>query len=834
MHRKGIGMKILVIDGNSILNRAFYGIKALTNKKGIPTNAITGFLNTYLMVNKKYNPEYIAVAFDLKAPTFRHKMYDEYKANRKGMPDELAVQLPYIKDIISAMGIKICELEGYEADDILGTLSRIAMKNSIECVVLTGDRDSLQLINESVKVHLASTRGDILFDEEAVLEKYGVTPKQLIEVKALMGDSSDNIPGVKGIGEKTALTLIKNYHDIDSIYNSLSEVKATPSVIKKLEADKQMAYISRDLGRINLEVPVDSNINDYKILKIDTEKLSEILTDLDMFDMMKKLDVKPSENIKKEVLSQNKNIFSLPKSDVVLFENNVLKVLSEDGSLELNESVKISEYLQSDVPKQTFDIKQLWSYAFENNFEVNNIAFDTVIAAYLLNVNSNDYSLEHLFSEYSIPNESENDKLLALRQLNSKLYQSICENNMQNILFDIEIPLAEVLSSMEYDGIALNVEGVRQFGDELIQELSQLEHDIYQLAGRDFNINSPKQLGIVLFDDLGLPTGKKTKTGYSTNAEVLESLYDKHEIVPKILQYRSLSKLNSTYVEGLLNVVKSDGRLHTTFKQTETRTGRISSTAPNIQNIPVRTPLGRKMRRFFIAQQGKVLVDADYSQIELRVLADISNDENMIRAFKEGRDIHTSTAAKVLGVPEEWVDHDMRNSAKAVNFGIVYGISAFSLSKDINVSVKEADKYIKEYFSNYKGVKEYMDKTVEDAKKTGFVTTVLGRKRFIPEILSKNKILQALGKRIAMNTPIQGSAADIIKIAMIKIYKKLKTLDIDAKLILQVHDELIVETLPENAERIKEIIKAEMQNAVSLKVPLTVDAQIGETWYDTH
>ncbi len=649
-----------------------------------------------------------------------------------------------------------------------------------------------------------------------------------------MGDSSDNIPGVKGIGEKTALTLIKKYHDIDSIYNSLSEVKATPSVIKKLEANKQMAYISRDLGRINLEVPVDSNINDYKILKIDTEKLSEILTDLDMFDMMKKLDVKPSENIKKEVLSQNKNIFSLPKSDVVLFENNVLKVLSEDGSLELNESVKISEYLQSDVPKQTFDIKQLWSYAFENNFEVNNIAFDTVIAAYLLNVNSNDYSLEHLFSEYSIPNESENDKLLALRQLNSKLYQSICENNMQNILFDIEIPLAEVLSSMEYDGIALNVEGVRQFGDELIQELSQLEHDIYQLAGRDFNINSPKQLGIVLFDDLGLPTGKKTKTGYSTNAEVLESLYDKHEIVPKILQYRSLSKLNSTYVEGLLNVVKSDGRLHTTFKQTETRTGRISSTAPNIQNIPVRTPLGRKMRRFFIAQQGKVLVDADYSQIELRVLADISNDENMIRAFKEGRDIHTSTAAKVLGVPEEWVDHDMRNSAKAVNFGIVYGISAFSLSKDINVSVKEADKYIKEYFSNYKGVKEYMDKTVEDAKKTGFVTTVLGRKRFIPEILSKNKILQALGKRIAMNTPIQGSAADIIKIAMIKIYKKLKTLDIDAKLILQVHDELIVETLPENAERIKEIIKAEMQNAVSLKVPLTVDAQIGETWYDTH
>ena len=827
-------MKLLAIDGNSILNRAFYGIKALTNKNGIPTNAITGFLNTYLMVQKQQKPDFVAIAFDLKAPTFRHKMYDGYKANRKGMPEELAIQMPYIKRIVKALGIPVCEIEGFEADDILGTLSRISSDNNADCVILTGDRDSFQLINGNVKVHLASTRQDIVYDEQGIFEKYGVTPKQLIDVKALMGDSSDNIPGVRGIGEKTALSLIQKYNTLQNIYDNFEQVEGTPSILKKLSEGKSDAFMSRELAEINLQVPVDSDVYSYKIGEINQQELAEILTELDMYEMLKKLNIKP---VKLDIVNKPEGKiekFTIPESDIVMMDKGILHILTGNTEKFIEDKAQINSYLNSEVNKQTFDTKALWNYAFENNCQVKNVIFDTVISAYLLNVSSSDYSVERLFSEYSIPFDDEIPILIALEELNRKLYEQIHQNNLEKILYDIEIPLSEVLASMEFEGIALDSQGVKEFGAGLVSQINEVEQEIYELAGKQFNIQSPKQLGVVLFDELLLPHGKKTKTGYSTNADVLEFLLDKHPIIGKIQNYRTLAKLNSTYVEGLLNVVKPDGKVHTTFRQTETRTGRISSTEPNIQNIPVRTSLGREMRKFFKAQDGRVLVDADYSQIELRVLADISDDENMINAFKNGKDIHTATAAKVLGVPEEWVDHDMRNSAKAVNFGIVYGISAFSLSKDINVSVKEADKYIKEYLTNYSGVQNYMDSVVELAKKNGWVSTKLGRKRFIPELLSKNKIIQAAGKRIAMNTPIQGSAADIIKIAMVKIYSKLKISNIYAKLILQVHDELIVETTPDNVEKVKQILLDEMQSAVELKVPLTVDVNSGNNWYETH
>ena len=828
-------MKLLVIDGNSILNRAFYGIRLLSNKKGVFTNAITGFFNIYLKLIKEFKPDCAAVAFDLKAPTFRHEKYTEYKAGRKAMPDELRMQFPYVKELLGAMGIAIIEKEGWEADDILGTLSHAAELSGNECIISTGDRDSFQLITDKVWVNLASMKEDILYTPEKIGEVYGVTPKEMIEVKALMGDPSDNIPGVAGIGEKTALGLIQKYHSVEYIYENLGTIEVTPSVRKKLEAGKESAELSRFLGTIALDAPVDTNLESYKPKAPDQHKLAEILTELEMFALLKKLDVskeaadKALDNaVRNAKEQQTEREHKLVEGIDVMLDGGRVYAVSEGKREDVTD--RLDELMQSDKPKRTFDVKALWTVCMPKGIEIKNVVFDTVLAAYLLNVNSSDYSLERLCLEYGVKSEEEN----ALEQLNGVLYSRLCEQNMLNILTEIEIPLAEVLVSMEQDGVRLDIEGVREFGANLETEIMQTEQEIYGYAGGQFNIASPKQLGEVLFERLMLPCKKKTKSGYSTNADVLEALMDKHPIVPLISKYRSLTKLNSTYVQAFLKVVGEDGRIHSTFKQTETRTGRISSADPNIQNIPVRTPLGRNMRKFFRAKEGCKLVDADYSQIELRVLAHIADDKIMQEAFKSGEDIHAITASQVFNKPLEWVTPELRSRAKAVNFGIVYGIGAFSLSQDIGVSVAEANSYIKAYLNKYSGVSRYMDKTVDSAKKDGYVTTMFGRRRYIAEMANSNKMVQALGKRIAMNTPIQGTAADIIKIAMIHVYRRLKESGLNARLILQVHDELIVEAEEKDVPQVERLLREEMENCVKLNVPLTVDVESGNTWFDTH
>lgn len=852
-------MKLLVVDGNSIVNRAFYGIRALSNKKGVFTNAITGFMNILLKLENKFSPDCIAVAFDLRAPTFRHKLYTEYKGTRKPMPDELAMQMPYVKDILKAMGIAVVQCEGWEADDILGTLSHAAEESGNSAVIATGDRDSFQLVTEKVYVNLAGNKEDTLYTPLEIKEKYGVAPEQMIEVKALMGDSSDNIPGVKGIGEKTALDLIQKYSTVSNIYDKIDELSITDSVRKKLKEGRENCFLSRELGTIALNAPIDLDLNSYKPKERDEVKLAEILTELEMFTILKKMNIS-SDSMKKAAQaadakaiaeaaekesSAKKNEEITPDRnalDIMLWENKILvcesgecRVLSSD-----RDQSEIKAVLESEKEKRSFDLKSLYAYAMPLDIEINNVTFDITLAAYLLNVSSNDYSLKRLCAEYGVAecdlNSDEGMDLLpdCLYELCRKLINRINGEKLKGILEGIEIPLAKVLTSMELDGIEIDIEGIDSFGKELEQKIKDTEGKIYELAGEKFNIGSPKQLGTVLFEKLGLPCGKKTKTGYSTNADVLEELSDKHPIIPLISDYRAFTKLQSTYVNGLKAAVCEDGRIRSTFKQTETRTGRISSAEPNIQNIPVRTELGRNMRRFFVAKKGCLLIDADYSQIELRVLAHLAGDKIMQQAFLNGDDIHTITASQVFNQPVDWVTPELRSRAKAVNFGIVYGIGAFSLSKDINVSVSEAKHYIEAYLAKYSGVDAFMKKTAEDAKKNLYVETMMGRRRYITDINSSNKIVQAAAKRIAMNTPIQGTAADIIKLAMIKVYERLKAEKLPARLILQVHDELIVEAEEACAERVKELLKEEMENCVKLAVPLTADVEIGRTWFDTH
>ncbi len=825
-------MKFLVIDGNSILNRAFYGIRMLTNKDGVPTNAVTGFLNTLFMLQKDLAPDSTAVAFDLKAPTFRHKMYDGYKANRHGMPDELAVQLPYVKEIIRCMGIKIIEKEGYEADDIIGTISAICSRSGWECVISTGDRDSFQLVGDNVTVRLAKTKEDVYYTPAVIEETYGVSPRQMIEVKALMGDTSDNIPGVKGIGEKTALSLIRRFGSVDGVYENIDSPDISVSVRAKLTVDKEMCYLSRSLAEICLDAPIDGDLKSYAQSPRNDEALAKVLTSLGLFSALKKLGLKPSASAPEEtpVLTDGPEL----ESAELIFELDGELYKGRAGEVSRTDARTAAEFLRSDAPKHTFDLKRLLTVSGAKTAE--NVTFDTTLAAYLLAPDSTDYSADKLCAEYGIAKgETPAEMSITISALNYRLYAKLCGQDMIKLLTDIEIPLAEVLVSMERDGIELDTRGVERFGEELKEKTEIIEKKIYEYAGQEFNIASPKQLGQVLFEKLMLPPpGKKNKNGYSTNAEVLEQLSDKHPIVPLITEYRALTKLQSTYVAGLLKVVGEDGRVHSTFKQTETRTGRISSVEPNIQNIPVRTPLGREMRRFFRAADGYVLADADYSQIELRVLAHVSGDAIMRQAFKDGVDIHTVTASQVFDQPVEWVTGELRSKAKAVNFGIVYGIGAYSLSKDIGVSVREAGDYIKQYLAKYAGVAAYMDKTVKEAAQSGYVSTLFGRRRQIRELSSSNKVMQALGKRIAMNTPIQGTAADMIKIAMIRVYKRLKEMGTDARLILQVHDELIVEVKEERAAEVSALLKEEMENAVSLSVPMTVEVNTGKTWYDTH
>ncbi len=831
-------MKLLLIDGNSIMNRAFYGIRLLSNKKGVFTNALTGFLNIYLKLVKEEKPDRIAAAFDLKAPTFRHRMFDGYKAGRHKMPDELAMQMPLIKDILRALGVKIVECEGFEADDIIGTLSRACAEKGGECVISTGDRDSFQLVGERVTVRLAANKEDVFYTPGKIREVYGVDPREMLEVKALMGDSSDNIPGVAGIGEKTALSLIQKYHSVDHIYEHFDELELTAGVRKKLEAGKDSAALSRKLGEICLFAPISENLDDYAVGEGDKETAKGILQELDMNSAVKKLGLDGTAAKKVEISAPTKT--EKPEAEPIVADN---AVYDEEALTVLLENNEIAVYrgkdrvedaasaLQSGEPKHTDNAKALYYRCLRDNIELKNVTFDATLAAYLLDVNAKDYDLARLCGKYSIEAGEPRERL---ERLCKALFAEICSAGMLKVLREIEIPLAEVLSSMEIVGIATDVNSLAEFGEEILPQISEIEREIYALAGHEFNVGSPKQIGTVLFEELGLPAGKKSKTGYSTDSDTLEELADKHAIVPKIVEWRKLSKLYNTYVKGLLGAVSEDGRMYTTFKQTETRTGRISSAEPNIQNIPVRTEIGRKFRKFFTASEGKLLCDADYSQIELRVLAALAHDEVMIKTFAEGRDIHAETASSVFGLPEEWVDADTRRKAKAVNFGIVYGIGAFSLAKDIGSTLGEAKKYIEDYLGHFSGVKQYMEKVTKSAEASGYAVTFFGRRRFIPEILATNKTVKALGKRIAMNTPIQGTAADIIKIAMIRVYNRLKKELPEAKLILQVHDELIVEAPEDKAQSAAKILREEMQNAVKLAVPLPCDAKIGKTWFDVH
>ncbi|MGN0572279.1 MAG: DNA polymerase I [Candidatus Fimenecus sp.] len=852
-------MKLLVLDGNSILNRAFYGIKLLTTKDGRFTNAIYGFMNILMKLEEEVTPDAVAVTFDLKAPTFRHKMYDGYKANRKGMPAELAEQMPVLKELLTALGYKIVTKEGFEADDIIGTLSAHIGTNDC-CYIATGDRDSLQLVRENVQVLLASTKmgraETNVYDIARIQDEYGVTPRQMIDIKALMGDSSDNIPGVAGIGKKTAEDLVQRFGSIDRIYADIDTIDIKPSVRQKLLSERDMAYLSYQLGTIELDAPVDTDAAHYVKDAPNVQEATGILVSLEMFKILeklnlqgeitaqaakqaeqKKLPVKTGLDAASTVLQNGKAYFYYNNENTVYFQTEADLVIV-DLADETQKAIFLSILADEIVEKYVYSAKEVFAYALKNGATVKNVKMDITLAAYLLNPSAKDYDLHRLLQEYCPVTTAADcaEELLSdctnLLSLCEKLTVRLAQNEQLSLLETIEIPLAEVLASMEQIGVLVDKAGIEQFNEMLTGKIAELQNRIYELAGEEFNINSPKQLGEILFVKLNIPTKKKTKTGFSTNAEVLEGLADEYEIVRCILEYRTLAKLKSTYCEGLLKVIGTDGRIHSCFNQTETRTGRISSTEPNLQNIPVRQDLGREMRKFFRAADGNLLVDADYSQIELRVLADIANDQAMIAAFNEDTDIHTVTASQVFHMPEELVTPLMRSRAKAVNFGIVYGIGAFSLSKDISVTRAEADRYIKDYLHLYAGVDRYMKEVVEQAKKDGYVKTLFARRRYLPELASSNGMLRSFGERVARNMPIQGTAADIIKIAMIRVYRRLKEENMQAKLILQVHDELIVEAPEAEAQKAAQIVSEEMENACKMKVRLKSDANIGKTWYD--
>ena len=847
-------MRILVVDGNSIVNRAFYGIRPLTNKDGQFTHAIYGFLTMLNKIQNEENPDAVAIAFDLKAPTFRHKAYSLYKANRKGMPPELASQMPPLKELLGLLGYKIVTCEGYEADDILGTFASACDKSGDECVIATGDRDSLQLASDKTTIHLCTNKQDIRYTPEKIMEDYGVTPLELIEIKAIQGDTSDNIPGVAGIGPKGAGDLIQKYHSVQYIYNHLDELDIKDGVRKKLTASKENAIMSRMLGEICRTAPIDTDITAYTVEIKDKQACADYMAKLELFSLLEKYgltdipqtEVKAEEAQKLDVVENEINI-PIKNNDKLYLSFEIsdkeLKAFAVliDGKVYTSRDADLFDDILKNpgLKKYTRGSKALFAYADKKGFDAAAIEFDTELAAYLLNPSEKDYSDEHLCMIYDValPVTDDEDKkqyraLAVYDKLCEKLENEIKANEQQKLLEEIEIPLAKVLAKMENVGFAVDRQGIADYGSMLSQQIDELEKTIYEQAGGQFNINSPKQLGKVLFEDLGLPVKKKTKSGYSTNAEVLESLRYDNPIVNNVLRYRALAKLNSTYCEGLLKVIADDGRIHSSFNQTETRTGRISSTEPNLQNIPVRTELGREMRKFFCAKDGWLLVDADYSQIELRVLAHISGDENMIEAFKNNDDIHAITASQVFNMPLEMVTPLMRSRAKAVNFGIVYGIGAFSLGKDIGVSMREASQYIKNYLAHYSGVDEYMKRVVERAKLDGYVETMFGRRRYLPELSTGKAMMRAFGERVARNMPIQGTAADIIKIAMVRVDERLKRENMQARLILQVHDELIVEAPEAESEKAAKILQEEMENAVALSVPLTADAAIGKTWYD--
>ena len=907
--------KLVLIDGNSILNRAFYGImgsKMLTTKDGKYTNAVYGFLAILFKVLDDIKPDYIAVAFDLKAPTARHKMYEGYKANRKGMPNELAEQMPIVKEILTDMNITIIEKETYEADDILGTLSKKAEKEGMDVVIVSGDRDTFQLASNKVTIRIPHTKVGKTevdyFDEEAIIEKYGIKPKQLIEVKGLMGDTSDNIPGVSGIGEKTALELIKKYKTIDELYKAIDEEKddLKPKTKEKLVNDEEMAYLSRTLGTINREVPLDNKIEDLKIKEWNKEKVTEKFKELNFNRFMERFNLK-EESTESGGIDLSKDLFStrhiavsnkyieevinkIKESKKLIF--SILTEKCEDEEKIIRKKITcISIYIEAEntvfsvsvnneqqfvqVFKEIFESKDIQKYGHDlgENYVIlkqlgitmNAICYDTKISAYDLNPTDSKYTIENLSIQYlniyldeylekhgvskqqnrqldlftGIEEENNYDRIkndlysYLIQKIAEVTYKKLEEENLLDLFNNIEMPLVKVLGEMQFNGMPIDKDELISFGNKLKEQIETVKQDIYMSVGEEFNINSTQQLGKILFEKLKLPVYKKTKTGYSTDSDILEKLLQEHPVIEKILEYRSLVKLNSTYVEGLIPYINAKTqRIHSYFHQTITATGRISSTEPNLQNIPTRVEQGKQIRKAFNTKKGRIFIDADYSQIELRVLAHISKDEHMIDAFKNNEDIHKQAASKVLGIPIEKVTKEQRSEAKAVNFGIVYGISDYGLAQQLGISNKKAKEYIKQYLEKYSGVKAFMDNIVEKAKNDGYVETLFHRRRYIPELKSNNYMIRQFGSRAAMNTPIQGTAADIMKIAMINVFNKLQEEKLDAKLVLQIHDELIIECDEKIKEKVKEILQDCMENAVKLDVPLNVETSEATSWYD--
>ena len=899
--------KIVLIDGNSILNRAFYGImgnKMLTTPDGKYTNAVYGFLAILFKVLEDIEPEYLMVTFDLKAPTARHKLYDGYKATRKGMPNELAEQMPILKDILKSMNIKVIEKEGYEADDVLGTMAKRAEKDGFDVTIVSGDRDTFQLTSNRVKVRIPHTKmgktETETFGREEVLKKYGVTPKQLIEVKGLQGDTSDNIPGVPGIGEKTALELVKKYKTIDGIYEAIEkgEDDLKPKAKERLLENKELAMLSRTLGTINLEVPIEENLEEFKIKEWNKEEIFSKFKELNFNRFIDRFNLKSEEGPKqnlaelfeiktlntqneiKDLLEkiQNKLVFMLG-TEKVEQENLIIKkqiksiyiyIDNTVYEIKFNTNEEFISYFKTifeneNIQKYSYRLNETYVLLMQNGIYLKEIKFDTEIAAYLLNPSNGKYKLDELANQYlsiDIPEYlefvgakqqketqmtlfSQDEMNVDFEKYQNAIYmytiaklaeimnKKLEEINSLKLFENIEMPLIKVLAEMQYEGIYVDKQELVSFGVKLKEDIEVIKQEIYKLAGEEFNINSTLQLGNILFEKLKLPVYKKTKKGYSTDVDILEKLKPEHPIIEKILEYRGFMKLNSTYIEGLIVYINEyTHKIHSYFHQTITATGRISSTEPNLQNIPTRAEQGKQIKKAFKAQEGNIFIDADYSQIELRILAHISNDTNMREAFLNEEDIHKQVASKVFNVPLEEVTKEQRTAAKAVNFGIVYGISGFGLAEQLGISRKKAEQYIEQYLEKYKGVKEFMDRIVEKAKEQGYVETLFHRRRYIPELSSNNYMVRQFGARAAMNTPIQGTAADIMKIAMVEVNKKLEEEKLNAKLILQIHDELLIECKIEEKEEVKKILKESMENAVKLSIPLEVEVSEADNWYD--
>lgn len=841
--------KLMLMDGHSILNRAYFALPSMSNKEGIHTNAVYGFLNIMFKFLEDEKPDYLAIAFDVHAPTFRHEMYKEYKGNRKGMDDELREQVPIIQEMLTKMGIPVIKKEGLEADDILGTISKKAQSKGLSVTIVSGDRDLLQIADDNIKISIPKTKqGKTEVEEyfkQDVYEKIGVSPTEFIDVKALWGDSSDNIPGVPGIGQKGAVAIISKYKSIENAYSDVDNV--TPKrASENLKEYIEQARLSKILATIKTDCELDFELEAARYTTVFTKESYELCKTLELKSILKRFPSDITEEIKtidkeikasileeksvKEALLELGKIANKVIGVVISSDNNSLCLAIDDKAVivsDCNIKEQIGElYKASDAIISSYDIKEYLIPLFVDIDEYDsNRFFDVKLAEYLLDPTRSDYSLNS--AGLGIEQEA-----LECFKVHKEYNNELKKLGLDSLYYDIELPLAFTLAKMEREGIYLDTEALGEYNKLLTDSIVKFENEIYGECGEIFNINSPKQLGEILFEKMGIPGGKKTKTGYSTAADVLEKLAPDYPVINKILQFRQYSKLKSTYAEGLSECVGEDGRIHTNFKQTVTSTGRLSSTNPNLQNIPIRTELGRVIRKVFKAKEGYVFIDADYSQIELRVLAHMSGDENLIEAYKENKDIHRATAAKVFGKPFEEVTDIERSNAKAVNFGIVYGISSFGLGNDLNISRKEAQKYIDDYYKAYPSLKLYLDSLIEYAKKTGYALTMYGRRRPIPELKSKNFMQRSFGERISMNTPIQGSAADIIKIAMINVDKRLKENGFKARLILQVHDELLIESPIEEKEDVIKLLKDEMESATNLKVPLIADVHSGSTWFE--